>query len=101
MAQFAIKSACSFFVSVISRVTESDPSRFVHTERRWAAQRHVDGFVYYIPVIIDDTKEPTLEPASFAKIHFDRLLGGSVTAAFTNKLRKWVEDHRVAGQPRD
>jgi hypothetical protein len=55
--EFAVKSACSFFVSVISRATESDPTRFVHTERRWAAQRHVDGFVYYIPVIIDDTKE--------------------------------------------
>jgi hypothetical protein len=99
--EFAVKSACSFFVSVISRATESDPTRFVHTERRWAAQRHVDGFVYYIPVIIDDTKEPTLEPANFTKIHFDRLLDGSPTAAFTNKLRKWVEDHRAAGQPRD
>jgi hypothetical protein len=99
--EFAVKSGCSFFVSVISRATESDATRFVHNERRWAAQRHVDGFIYYIPVIIDDTKEPTLEPASFAKIHFDRLPEGSVTASFTNKLRKWVEDHRVAGQPRD
>jgi hypothetical protein len=99
--EFAVKIGCSFFVSVISRATESDPSRFVHNERRWAAQRHVDGFVYYIPVIIDDTNEPTLEPASFAKIHFDLLIGGSVTTVFTNKLRKWVEDYRVAGQPRD
>jgi hypothetical protein len=99
--EFAVKSGCSFFVSVISHATESDTSRFVHNERRWAAQRHVDGFVYYIPVVIDDTKEPTMEPANFGKIHFDRLPGGSVTAIFTNKLRKWVEEYRVAGQPRD
>jgi TIR domain len=99
--EFAVKSGCSFFVSVISRATESDPSRFVHTERHWAAQRHVDGFVFYVPVVIDDTPEPRLEPASFAKIHFDRLPNGSVTAAFITKLRKWMEDFRVAGQPRD
>jgi len=42
-----------------------------------------------------------MEPANFGKIHFDRLPGGSVTAIFTNKLRKWVEEYRVAGQPRD
>ena len=99
--EFAVKSGCSFFVSVISRATESDPTRFVHTERRWAAQRHVDGFVFYLPIVIDDTPEPRLEPASFAKIHFDRLLNGSVTPAFTIKLRKWLEEYRVAGQPRD
>jgi len=96
-----VKSGCSFFVSVISRATESDPTRFVHTERRWAAQRHVDGFVFYVPIVIDDTPEPRLEPASFAKIHFDRLLNGSVTPTFTIKLRKWLEEYRVAGQPRD
>ena len=99
--EFAVKSACSFFVSVISRATESDPTRFVHTERRWAAQRHVDGFVYYIPVIIDDTEEPRLEPANFSKIHFDRLPEGSVTPVFTHKLRQWTEEYRMAGQPRD
>jgi hypothetical protein len=59
----------------------SDSTRFVHTERSWAAQRHVEGFVYYIPIVIDDTEKPKLEPASFAKIHFDRLPNGSVESA--------------------
>jgi TIR domain len=98
--ELLVKITCSFFVSVISKATESDPSGFVHTERSWAAQRHVDGFVYYIPVVIDDTEEPKLEPASFAKIHFDRLPNGIVTPAFTDKLRKWVEDYRFIGRPR-
>jgi hypothetical protein len=83
------------------QATESDPTRFVHTERRWAAQRHVDGFVYYIPVVIDDTEEPRLEPANFSKIHFDHLPEGSVTPVFTHKLRQWTEEYRIAGQPRD
>jgi TIR domain len=96
----AVKNACSFFVSVISRATESDSTRFVHTERSWAAQRHVDGFVYYIPIVIDDTEKPKLEPAPFAKIHFDRLPNGIVTSAFANKLQKWVEEYRDSGQPR-
>jgi TIR domain len=98
--ELLVKITCSFFVSVISNATESDPSGFVHIERNWAAQRHVDGFVYYIPVVIDDTEEPKLEPASFAKIHFDRLPNGIVTPAFTDKLRKWVEDYRLIGRPR-
>jgi hypothetical protein len=97
--QFAVKNACSFFLSVISRATESDATRFVHVERRWAAQRHVDGFVYYIPIVIDDTKKPALEPPEFAKIHFDQLPNGVVTQAFANKLRKWVEEYRDSGQP--
>jgi hypothetical protein len=98
--EFAVKNACSFFVSVISRATESDSTRFVHIERSWAAQRHVDGFVYYIPIVIDDTEKPKLEPASFAKIHFDRLANGTVTLAFANKLQRWVEEYRDSGQPR-
>ncbi|MBV9492092.1 MAG: toll/interleukin-1 receptor domain-containing protein, partial [Verrucomicrobia bacterium] len=99
--EFAVKSACSFFISVISRATESDSKRFVHTERRWAAQRHVDGFIYYIPIVIDDTVEPKLEPPIFVNTHFDRLPRGEVTAVFTDKLRKWVEEYRLSGQPRD
>jgi hypothetical protein len=88
------------FLSVISRTTESNEARFVHTERRWAAQRHVDGFVYYIPVVIDDTEKPTLEPLEFAKIHFERLPRGIVTPDFANNLRRWVQEYRYSGQSR-
>jgi hypothetical protein len=98
--EFAVKNGCSFFLSVISRATEGDPTRFVHRERRWAAQRHVDGFVFYIPIVIDDTAQPTLEPEEFAKLHFDSLPGGVVTSAFATRLRRLVEEYRLAGQPR-
>lgn len=99
-SEFAVKSGCSFFLSVISRATEGDPTRFVHRERRWAAQRHVDGFVFYIPIVIDDTAQPALEPTEFAKIHFDHLPGGVVTSTFATRLRRLVEEYRLAGQPR-
>lgn len=98
--EFAVKNGCSFFISLISKATESDPSRFVHRERKWAAQRHVDGFVFYLPVIIDDTKEPALEPPEFSKIHFDCFMGGRITSVFATQLRHWVEEYRLAGQPR-
>lgn len=98
--EFEVKNGCSFFLSVISRVTESDPKRFVHRERRWAAQRHVDGFVFYVPVVIDDTAQPAFEPEEFRKIHFDSLPGGVVTSAFATRLRRLVEEYRLAGQPR-
>ena len=77
---------CSFFLSVISAATEGDANRYCHKERRWAAQRHVNGFVFYIPVVIDDTPEPTLEPPEFAEIHFDRLIRGVVTPSFAARL---------------
>jgi hypothetical protein len=98
--EFLVKNACSFFLSVISRATDLDATRFVHVERRWAAQRHVDGFVYYIPVVIDETETPKLEPPEFGKIHYDRLPKGVVTAPFANRLRQWVEEYRMSGQPR-
>jgi hypothetical protein len=98
--EFAVKNGCSFFLSIVSRATETDPERFVHQERHWAAQRHVEGFVFYIPVIIDETAQPTGEPAEFAKIHFERLSGGNTTAAFATRLRQLVEEYRLSGQPR-
>lgn len=102
----AVRVHCSFFVSVISTATErcledsEGNLRFVHRERRWAAQRHMDGYVFYVPVAIDDTPQPKLEPEAFAKIHFDRLPGGEVTAAFTTRLRALVTEWRESRQPR-
>jgi hypothetical protein len=98
--EFIVKNGCSFFLSIVSRATETNPERFVHQERHWAAQRHVAGFVFYIPVIIDETAQPTREPAEFAKIHFERLPGGNITAVFAKRLRQLVEEYRLSGQPR-
>ncbi len=100
--EYAIKHECSFFISVISNATESDPRRFVHQERRWAAENHVDGFVFYLPVVIDDEiVQPKAEPGKFKDLlHLDQLPGGAVNKGFTNRLRKLLAEFRDSGRPR-
>lgn len=94
----------SFFVSVISQTTVADTERqrYFHKERDWAANRHVDGFVLYVPAVIDDSHAPWHEPDVFAKIHYHRLKGetGDATAAFCQRVAKLYEEFRVSGRPR-
>ncbi|MDP2103674.1 MAG: toll/interleukin-1 receptor domain-containing protein [Candidatus Gracilibacteria bacterium] len=99
--EYAVKNDASFFISLISKATESDGNRFVHTERAWAAQRHIDGFVFYIPVLIDEIAEVMLEPPQVAKVHRVLLPGGKVTPDFIQRMQRRVAEHRDYGQPRD
>jgi hypothetical protein len=96
----AVRVECSFFLSLISQSTETDPTRYVHKERAWAAKRHFDGFVFYIPVIVDDIPQPKEEPPEFAKIHFARIPGGAPAPEFVKYLRTLVDEWRISGQPR-
>jgi hypothetical protein len=98
--EHAVKTDASFFISLISKATESNPDRYVHQERAWAAQRHVDGFVYYLPVLIEDLSQVEREPAVFARLHREMLPGGRVTPAFAQRMQSLVEEHRASGQPR-
>lgn len=98
--EHAVKNDASFFISLISGATEADKDRYVHTERKWAAQRHVDGFVYYIPVLIESLATVQHEPEKFSTIHREVLLGGQVTPAFAQRMQRLVEEYRISGQPR-
>jgi hypothetical protein len=98
--EHAVKNDASFFISLISTATEGDGGRFVHTEREWAAQRHVDGFVYYMPVLIEELATVTHEPPQFSAIHREALPGGKVTPAFAQRMQRLVAEYRVSGQPR-
>lgn len=98
--EHAIKNDASFFISLISQATELDPYRYVHTERAWAAERHVDGYVFYLPVLITEMQNVQQEPPVFAKIHREILPGGKVTATFAQRLKRLVEEYRAFGQPR-
>lgn len=99
--EHTIKDAASFFVSLISSATEANANRYVHQERKWAAQKHVDGFVFYIPLIVDQVgdHEIRLEPECFNKIHRERL-GPEVLPAFASRMRKYVDQYRDSGRPR-
>ena len=96
----AIKDS-AFFLSLISRATESDASRYVHRERAWAAQKHSPGWVFYIPLIIDDLPDPDikLEPACFDKIHRERF-SPETLRQFVNLIRDYMEQYRESGRPR-
>ena len=101
--EHTVRDSCSFFISLISASTEADSSRYVHKERAWAASRFQDGFVFYLPVVIDGTRdvEVKLEPACFAKIHRECFSGGEPTEEFIRRLRYYFETWRISGSPRD
>jgi hypothetical protein len=99
--KYAIKNSCSYFISVISRNTELNTARYVHKERQWAAERHVEGFVYYVPIIIDETPEPKSEPIVFSKVHFERLRNGDVSPSFCERMEILMEEYRISGKPRE
>jgi hypothetical protein len=99
--QHEVKDACSFFISLISKATESDPSRYVHRERAWAAQRHVDGFVFYVPLVLDldAATPPRLEPECFRQIHHERWSDATL-GHFVLRVRGLVDEFRASGRPR-
>jgi hypothetical protein len=96
----AIKNEASFFISLISKNTESDKTRYVHRERAWAAQHQVDGFVYYIPVLIDKLDAVEHEPPQLSAIHRTLLLHGRVTSDFARRMQSLVEEYRNSGRPK-
>jgi TIR domain len=99
--QHEVKDACSFFISLISKATEADPKRYVHRERAWAAERHVDGFVFYVPLVLDldEGTRPRLEPESFRQSHYERW-NDATLGNFVLRVRQLVEEFRSAGRPR-
>ena len=100
--QHAVMDACSFFVSLISKATETDPERYVHRERAWAAQKHVDGYVFYVPLVLDldEGTQPQLEPECFRQIHCERW-NDATLGNFVLRMRELVDYFRSgAGRPR-
>jgi hypothetical protein len=94
----AVKDA-SFFISLISQHTEENPDRYVHKERTWAAQRHVDGYVFYLPLIIDGTEGVAREPQCFTKREYERLSDATLPG-FVARARQLLELFDVSGRPR-
>lgn len=97
----AVKVRASLFLSVISSATERSPDRFVHQERQWAAERHVPGMIFYIPVMIDGTTDPVREPAVFSRLHRHSLPGGAVTPGFAKLVHGYLEEFRLNGEVLD
>lgn len=99
----AVKKRASLFISLISRATESDVNRerFVHREREWAADEQMPGYVFYIPVIIDDTPAPPQREPEVLGTKFQsyEMRGGKLTGELARLLKKyhkeWTEEGEV------
>jgi hypothetical protein len=97
--EHAVKFEASFFLSLISPATEGDASRYVHRERAWAAQKHVDGFVFYLPLVIGDVGNVRLEPDCFSGIEREQYNEASLSR-FVSRVRGLVQQFRDSGHPR-
>lgn len=91
-----IKQACCLFVSIVSPTSEAAASRerYVHLERSWAAERHVDGYVFYLKLLVDlpEGHRVVNEPEAVNKVQWHRFedLDGFVT-----RVRALVDDHQL------
>jgi hypothetical protein len=100
--EHAVKDSCSFFLSLISRTTESNSAGYYHRERAWAAQRAVDGYLFYLPVILDDLPPGTakLEPPPFDASQCAVLPHGRATPEFIARMSRIMQEFHTNGRVR-
>jgi hypothetical protein len=103
--EHAIKDDCSFFISLISSTTEGDTEhkRYFYQERAWAASRQVDGFIFYLPLIIDPAvKRPQCEPekCGAALLHIISAPGGRAGPELIRRLKSLMDEYRRSGRPK-
>jgi hypothetical protein len=88
-----ISRSCSCFLAIISRNTERRREGFFRREWNIALDRdkNIDrGRPFIIPVIIDDTAEPSTLPQRFYDLNYTWLPGGKVTPPFVRDLKAIV-----------
>lgn len=83
---------CSFFIPVVSGMTQRRVEGWFRREWRWAVDRMegmAQGATFLLPVCVDSTPEAgALVPDEFMKAHWTRLPGGEVTPEFVERLMK-------------
>ncbi len=88
-----ISRGCSCFVAIISRNTERRHEGFFRREWNLAVER--DKGIYFerkfiVPVVVDDTDDPSAVPPRFAQLNYTWLPGGKVTPAFVQELKEII-----------
>jgi hypothetical protein len=88
-----ISRSCSCFVAVISRNTERRHEGFFRREWNLALER--DRGIHFtrkfiLPVVVDDTAEPSVVPPRFSQLNYTWLPGGKVTPPFVRELKEIV-----------
>ena len=90
---------CSFFLPVVSVVTQRRHEGYFRREWSYAVDRTrgmADGAVFVLPVCIDDTTEvASIVPEKFKTVHFSRLPAGEPTPEFTRRLQELFNARRA------
>ncbi|MFI5335852.1 MAG: toll/interleukin-1 receptor domain-containing protein [Opitutales bacterium] len=83
---------CSFFLPVVSAVTQRRHEAYFRREWSYAVDRTrsmADGAVFILPVCLDGTSEAeAVAPEKFKAMHFARLPGGEPTPEFIRRLQE-------------
>lgn len=89
---------CSFFIPVVSGMTQRRVEGWFRREWRWAVDRMegmAQGASFVLPVCVDHTPEAgALVPDEFMKAHWTRLPGGEVTSEFVGRLKDLLRSQR-------
>jgi hypothetical protein len=85
-----IAKGCCCFVAVISKNTERRHEGFFRREWSLAVER--DKSIHFekkfiVPVVVDDTEEPSAVPPRFQQLNYTWLPGGRVTPMFVRELK--------------
>ena len=88
-----ITRGCRCFVAVVSKNTENRLEGYFRREWNLAVDR--DRGIHFqkrfiIPVVVDDTAEPSSVPLRFSELNYTRLHGGQVTPSFVKELQQIV-----------
>jgi hypothetical protein len=90
---------CSFFVPVVSAVTQRRTEAYFRREWSHAVDRMrgmADGSVFVLPVCVDGTLEAdAIVPEKFKAVHFARLEGGAPTPEFVQRLQEFLNAQRA------
>ena len=83
--------ACGFFISIVSRASESRDEGYFIKERKWAARRSESmprHRKFYIPILIEDLRAAKLanEPSEFDTKHIERAPDGVLNDEFAKRL---------------
>ena len=85
-----ITRGCGCFVAVVSKHTESRHEGYFR--REWSLALERDRGIHFerqfiVPVVVDETAEPSAVPPRFQQLNYTWLPGGKVTPAFVRELR--------------
>jgi hypothetical protein len=88
-----ISKGCGCFLAVVSRNTERRHEGYFRREWNLALDR--DRGIHFerkfiVPVVVDDTAEPSAVPLRFAQLNYTWLPGGNVTPMFVRELKEIV-----------